>query len=113
MALPNDVSEFDPKYHHLVGKHILKYAAEPNDLCQNTSKAASLFSYPRIGKDIENRYLFEHFEHVEPGYAWPRTILNGSGAKKTFKNRGEFKHTQEESLFFTVDSPHALYIRST
>ena len=52
LALLNGVSEIDPKYHHLVGKNILKYQAEPNGLCQNTYKAASLFSDARRGKDI-------------------------------------------------------------
>ena len=49
-ALPNGVSEMDPKYHHLVGKTILKYPAESNCLCQHTSKATSLFSDPRKRK---------------------------------------------------------------
>ena len=87
-------------------ENILKYLAEPNGLCQNTSKAASLFSNPRICKDIaeeENRYLLEHFEHFEPGYAWPHTILIRSGAKKTFKNKEEFNH-------FLAKNPDASYM---
>ena len=106
LALPNGVSEIDPKYHHLVGKNILKYPAKPNGLCQNTSKAASLFSDPRRGKDIaeeENRYLLKHFEHFKHGYAWPHTIIIGSGAQKRFENEEEFKH-------FLANNPQASYM---
>ena len=106
LALPNNVSVIDPKYHHLVGKHILKYPSKPNGLCQNTSKATSLFSDPRRGKDIaeeENKYLLEHFEHFEHGYEWPHTILIGGGSSKTFKNKEEFKN-------FLADNPQASYM---
>ena len=106
LALPNNVSVIDPKYHHLVGKHILKCASKPNGLCQNTSKATSLFSDPRRGKDIaeeENKYLLEHFEHFEHGYEWPHTILIGGGSSKTFKNKEEFKN-------FLADNPKASYM---
>ena len=97
LALPNNVSEIDPKYHHLVGKNILKYPAKPNGLCQNTSKAASLYSDPMRGKDKaekENKYLL-HFEHFEPGYEWPHSIMIGGGANKTLKNLEEFKNFLE------------------
>ena len=106
LALPNGVSQIDPKYHHLVGKNILKYPAEPDGLCQNTSKAASLFSDPRRGKDIaeeENRYLLKHFEHFKHGYAWPHTIIIGSGEQKRFENEEEFKH-------FLANNPQASYM---
>ena len=94
LALPNGVSEIDPKYHHLVGKNILKYPAEPNGSCQNTSKAASLFSDPRKGKDIaeeKNKYLLLHFEHFEPGYEWRHTIQTGGGTSKTFETTSKYR----------------------
>ena len=86
--IPEFVIEINPKLHNLVDKHVYKYPSKPDGLCQNTSKASSLFSDPRKGKDIakeEKKYLLKHFEHFECSYEWPHTIVVGGGNLKHLK----------------------------
>ena len=94
VKLPNGVEEIDLKFHHMVGNHKIKYPSKSDGTCQNTAKAAILYSDPRKGTDVaneENKYLVAHFEHFVQSYEWPHIIKIGGGKTKIFKEPDEFK----------------------
>ena len=106
VKLPNGVKEIDARFHHMVGNHKIKYPSNSDGTCQNTSKAAILYSDPRKGTDVasaENKYLVAHFEHFVQSYEWPHIIKIGGGKTKKFNKPDDFK-------FFLETNPEACYM---
>ena len=106
LKIPKGVKEIDHKYHHLVGHFKVKYPSKSDGVCQNTSKAAILYSDPRKGTEVayqENKYLVAHFDHFEQSYKWPHTIKIGGGKTKKF-------HKPEEFKSFLEAHPEACYM---